>query len=346
MSPLFRPILLIAALVAPALAAAGPPPLPARLSGTGLYADGQPGRVRPDIQPYSPQYPLWSDGARKTRWLSLPPGTAIDASDPDAWVFPPGTRLWKEFAYERPIETRYIERLADGSWRFATYLWNADGSDADLAPTGGAILAVDAAPGGRYVVPSRGDCRACHEGAAVPVLGVGALQLSADRDPLAPHAEPPGAHEADLRRLTERGWLQHLPRALLDAPPRIAARSADERAALGYLHGNCAHCHNRSRAAASLPVELNLQQRVVGSGDAADAVLRSLLGAPARFRPHGWSFAPVVIAPGDAAASLLRLRMQSRNPLLQMPPLGTALADQTALALITRWINTPPPPQE
>ena len=27
--------------------------------------------------------------------------------------------LWKEFSYDRRVETRFIERLADGSWRFA-----------------------------------------------------------------------------------------------------------------------------------------------------------------------------------------------------------------------------------
>ncbi len=40
--------------------------------------------------------------------------------------------------------------------------------------------------------PPQDDCRACHEGAPVPVLGFGALQLSPDRDPLAPHAESNG----------------------------------------------------------------------------------------------------------------------------------------------------------
>ena len=37
---------------------------------------------------FAPQYPLWTDGAAKRRWISLPPGTAIDASDPENWVFP------------------------------------------------------------------------------------------------------------------------------------------------------------------------------------------------------------------------------------------------------------------
>ena len=135
-------------------------------------------RVRGDNIAFAPQYPLWSDGTSKRRWIYLPPGAAIDASRVDAWEFPVGTRLWKEFGYDRRVETRYIERLADGSWRFAAYVWNKEGTDAVLAAEDGAVLPVSAAPGGRYVVPSRNDCLACHEGPSVPVLGFSALQLS------------------------------------------------------------------------------------------------------------------------------------------------------------------------
>jgi hypothetical protein len=99
-------------------------PLPERLSETGLYVVGSTKAIHPDNLAFSPQYPLWSDGATKRRWLRLPPGTYIDASRPDAWVFPPGTRLWKEFSVGRRVETRMIERLADGSWRFAAYVGN------------------------------------------------------------------------------------------------------------------------------------------------------------------------------------------------------------------------------
>src|SRR5688500_6534491 len=107
---------------------------PGRLSETGLYVEGSSTQVDPRNLAFSPQYPLWSDGARKRRWIQLPAGSAIDASQPDAWEFPRGTRLWKEFALDRRVETRYIERLADGSWRFATYLWNEAGTEATLAP--------------------------------------------------------------------------------------------------------------------------------------------------------------------------------------------------------------------
>lgn len=310
---------------------------PRRLSETGLYATGSSNAVRSGVIEFSPQYPLWSDAADKRRWLRLPPGTAIDASKPDAWQFPRGTRLWKEFAHAgRPVETRLIERRADGRWHFASYVWAADGRDATLAPAAGVpALDVPDAPGGRYAVPSRADCLTCHEGAPVPVLGFSALQLSPDRDPQAPHATA-GA-DTDLRTLAATGRLRGLPASLLEQPPRIAATSAAERAALGYLHGNCGHCHNDDGEPA--PVSLVLAQRVA-PGRADGAHVRRSLAQTARIRWPGASQALPLLAPGLPQTSVLALRMRSRDPRLQMPPLGTRVPDTLALDLVERWIHS------
>jgi hypothetical protein len=317
-----------------ATAAAAATPLPLRLGDTGLYVAGSTTRVSDGVLSYSPQYPLWSDGTHKRRWVLLPPGTAIDASQPDAWEFPPGTRLWKEFAWGRPIETRYLERLDDGSWRFATYVWTPDGRDAVLAPEGGVVL--DAGPAGRYVVPSRGDCLACHEGPAVPVLGFSALQLSPDRDPLAPHADPPRAGDVDLRALVAQRQVAHLPLALLVTPPRIAAPTPTARAALGYLHGNCGHCHDPDGALDGL--DLALAQRADPGAGSVSRTLHSLLGRESRFRPQGASHAQrIAIDMGSPSMVLLRLRATS--PLARMPPLGVQLTDAEGAALVERWIH-------
>ena len=324
-----------AAAATPGAAQSAPAPLPPTLSATGLFAPGTPSTVRADVIAFSPQYPLWSDGTRKRRWIALPPGMAIDASQPDAWVFPPGTRLWKEFAFERRIETRYVERLADGRWRFASYVWRADGSDADLAPDGGAVVAAAGAPGGRYAVPSRTDCLACHEGAEVPVLGFSALQLSPDRDPLAPHAEPARSDVADLRSLAARGLLANLPPALLATPPRIDARSPVERAALGYLHGNCGHCHNAAGALDGL--EMVLAQQADPQARSVEQTLQSLLGHSSRFRPQGAAAAQRIAR--DGATHMLTLRMKSASPLARMPPLGVQVIDEEGVALVERWIT-------
>ncbi len=60
------------------------PPVPLRLSETGLYANGSPTEVEdhPRNAAFSPQYVLWSDGADKRRWLHTSRERAIDASRP------------------------------------------------------------------------------------------------------------------------------------------------------------------------------------------------------------------------------------------------------------------------
>lgn len=289
----------LAALLCLALAAPSVPASPLHLRDTGLDTA--------QTIPFSPQYPLWSDGTKKRRWLYLPPATSIDASRPDAWEFPRGTRLWKELSFDRRIETRMIERLADGSWRFAAYVWNAQQTEAVLAPEAGTAVAVQGAPGGRYAVPSRNDCLACHEGAAVPVLGFSALQLS-----------------ADLRSLSARGLVRNLPPALLAEPPRIAAPTPAARAALGYLHGNCGHCHNEAGPLAG--VDLALSQHPVHGAQSVARTLRSL-------------------SAGRPGARVLAERMRSHNPLMRMPPLGVTVVDSEGLALVERWIQQDLQPQ-
>jgi hypothetical protein len=321
----------------------GGEPLARSVRETGLYVSGSVTAVRPDNLAFSPQYPLWSDGAAKRRWLHIPPGRSIDASRPAQWDFPRGTKLWKEFSHGRKVETRLIQRLEDGSWRFATYLWNEQQTDATLARAEGiSRLPVSGAPEGRYAIPSEADCRACHEGGAVPVLGASALQLSPDRDPRAPHAEQRTRDQADLASLVERGWVRGLPPAMLTRPPRIDGASPIERAVLGYLHGNCGHCHNDSNAAP--PVDLLLAQD--GSAHGTASALRTLVGAPSRYRAPGLPAAAPLVAAGLPNASVLLARVRSRNPQMQMPPIGTRTPDSLAISLIEAWVAQLPPRKE
>lgn len=212
------------------LAASAQASLPERLSQTGL---GEPG-----VRPFEPRFALWSDGAAKQRWIALPPGTAVDASRPDAWRFPVGTRLWKTFSVDGlPVETRHMQLGADGRWQFASYLWQ--GGDAVRAPDRGQALTL---PGGRrYEVPSVGDCVACHAGARSPVLGFAALQLG----PAVP-------------ALLRDGLLANAPAAWAAQPPDFIAADATAHAARGYLHGNCAHCHHGDIGDGGVPVPLRL----------------------------------------------------------------------------------------
>jgi len=308
-------------------------PLPEHLRDTGLYTPGTRDELASGVLPFSPQYPLWSDGAEKRRWIRLPPGMRIDARDPDRWMFPVGTRLWKEFTLGRRLETRMLERTREG-WRFATYVWTDDGTDAVLAPPEGVPEGVPVPSGGRWSIPGTADCRACHEAQPNPVLGFSALQLSGDRDPGAPHAHD-GDADLHLQNLLERGLVRGLPASLVDTAPRIASRSADERAALGYLHANCGICHNRQGPLSGLG--LDLLQSLAEGPVSVDRTRSSALAVRA-LRPVGG--AEMRLEPGKPDHSVLFRRMSARDPLDQMPPLGTEKPDREALALVERWIHS------
>lgn len=295
---------------------------PATLRETGLYADWDRKHVASVNRPFTPQYPLWTDGAHKRRWIYLPPGTAIDASHADAWQFPIGTRIWKEFSFGARVETRFMLRTRAG-WRFAAYVWNDDGTEAVRMPDG-ATSTREVAPGIAHQIPAEGDCRACHGNGATPVLGFSALQLSPDRDPNALHREPVAPGSLDLDSLLAQGLVRGLPASA--RAPRIPG-SPLERAALGYLHGNCGHCHRSDGPVASIGL-------VLAHSLAQPPALHTAIEQPSKFmapRPR--------VAPGDADHSVLTARMRSRSPVEQMPPLGTQLVDEEAVHLIATWID-------
>jgi len=158
-----------------------PPPatrqarLPERLSQTGLYAAGDPSQLSAGVQAFTPQFELWSDGASKRRWLSLPPGESIDKRDPDNWAFPIGTQLWKEFRVDGVrVETRTLRKVGSGpeDWLAQAYVWLPDGSDAVATPKGASNVL-----GTAHDVPAAGECLACHGGRKSFVLGYSAVQL-------------------------------------------------------------------------------------------------------------------------------------------------------------------------
>jgi hypothetical protein len=304
---------------------------PATLAETGLYEAG--GAVDSRHLPFAPQYPLWTDGAHKSRFISLPAGARIDAADVDAWRFPAGTKVWKEFAWKgRKVETRFLWKPTEDTWVYATYVWSEDQTEARLAPADGIQDAYEIAPGKWHSIPSLSDCTACHASAPAPVLGFGALQLSDDRDPLAPHAEPLPRGAATLRSLSAAGLLDPPLLELVRDPPRIRERDPKARAVLGYLSANCGGCHNRSGPLARLGFDL-----LHTLGDARART--TAVDAPTRFVAPGVPPEHMrVVAPGAPEHSALFFRMRSRRPSSQMPPLGSVLPDKSAAELVREWI--------
>ena len=334
-----RILLALAALAVPlglALRAQSAPAPPERLSQTGLYDAS--GAIAPGNRPFLPQYPLWTDGAAKARWIRIPDGKKIDVSDVDLWRFPEGTKLWKEFSFNgRKAETRLLWK-AGGDWVFATYVWNEDQTDARLAPADGIAGFVEIAPGKRHSIPSLADCAACHRSSPAVVLGFNALQLSDDRDPLATHGEPLKADDLTLRSLLDADLLEPARPELAMHPPRVRESDPVARAAVGYLSGNCGGCHNARGPLARLG--MNLLHDVSGDPTAPEPARLTTVDVAGSFLVPGHGAEESRrVASGAPERSALLYRMKSRRPSSQMPPLGTVVRDEEAVQLVQRWIE-------
>lgn len=322
------------------------PVAPRLLSETGLYAKGGMLVIDPRNRPYSPQYPLWSDGAQKQRWVYLPSGAPIDVTNVDAWVFPAGTKFWKEFVFNgRRVETRLLWRASEQGWVFASYKWNEEQTDAAIAPADGDVGVAEITSSRRHTIPSVEECRACHDSTRTEILGFSALQLSTDRDPNAIHGEPLTPGMLTLKTLMDDGVLRPRRSDLIAQPPRIRADNPRARAVLGYLSTNCGMCHNREGSLAPLgmllkqPSDPRVPGEPLGEGGPNVAIETTVGRASAWQIPGAVNSASARIAPGSPGVSALLYRMKSRRPSSQMPPLGTVLPDHDAIAAVTRWIS-------
>ncbi len=308
-------------------AAADEDAYPALLSQTGLYTDIARGVVHRDAQAFEPRYALWSDAAAKQRWVMLPKKTQIDTSDMDAWVFPVGTKVFKEFRSQGiRVETRMLHKVADKRWLMVAYRWRADQRDADACPQGD-----ENTHGTAHDIPSEKLCADCHDASQDAVLGVSALQMSHSRAGL------------NLERLKRARLLSRAPERAFAIPGGPVVEQA-----LGYLHANCGHCHREGTA-----THKRLLKRAPFTGgpilwertDALDAPHYTVGYRSTLNQPNGVLPELPIIAPGEPDASELFIRISQRGPgSLQMPPIGTELVDEQGVQVIRAWIESLPKP--
>lgn len=291
--------------------------LPTLLSESGLFAeDGA--TPREGVRAFAPQFKLWTDGAEKRRWIYLPPGSQIDTSNMDSWVFPPGTKLWKEFSRDGVrVETRLLEKSATGSWGMMAYLWRSDLSDADAVPDG-----VKNASNTPHDVPASILCAECHARVDDRVLGFSAIQLA---------YEDTTGTLLTLEEVKSSGMLTINPESINLPGDEV------EQAALGYLHANCGHCHNPgSSVAGQVPMFLWLNVGELGSVEATQTYLTTV--NQLLTKGTGPSGSTHRVVPGDLVASGIFARMNTRGEDYSMPPLGTEDTDPDGLDAVENWI--------
>jgi hypothetical protein len=306
---------------------------PQTLAETGLCTNPACTTFAADVHAYAPQYALWADGATKRRWIYLPPGSQIDTTDMNFWIFPVGTKLWKEFTRDGVrVETRYIVKLlADdtmpGAWFFVSYQWNAT-QDATMAVTQGVMNA----NGTDHDIPSRSNCRRCHENTPGRVLGFQAMSLD--------YAAPAG--NLDLDDAIAMGLLSSAPPGAASPHYPLPGTAVDQ-TAFGYLHANCGGCHNtRSTIHDTTPLELRLDVSKLAAVTDVPARVTTVNVNGTVQAGGGSELLGKIVAPGDPTNSVIILRTTATTSPPRMPEIGTELVDPAGQAALTAWISQPP----
>lgn len=304
--------------------AAGGGSVATRLSATGCVQPGDPTQPAAGLVPYAPSAPFWSDGASKERYLALPDGATMRTEADGDIEFPHGTVLMKHFRLgTRLVETRLFMRHTDGEWAGYTYEWNASGTDATRV-VGGKTSAV---AGLTWVFPSESECLACHTAAAGRSLGLELAQLNG---PLTYASTGRTANQ--VVTLNAIGMFSPAvttpPSALPSLPDPYGSSGTLNERARAYLHTNCSQCH---RPGGGTPTDLDLRHSVslAGTNGCNRAPQAGDLGiADAR-----------IIAPGDAARSVLVARTNRRDA-HAMPPVASTLVDTSGVALLASWVDS------
>jgi hypothetical protein len=300
---------------------------PTSLVCTGLYADITTKTVAPGVEPYAPAVPLWSDGASKQRWIFLPPGTTIDNTNAEEWVFPVGTKAWKEFSKDgKRVETRLWQKVTATFWVNATYAWNADESVATRSDGGDIPW-----NGGTYHIPTNDECQKCHRGRNDRLLGFeqGLLGLA-------------GAQGMTLGRLVAEGRLTVPPKSTTLVIGDDGTGLAPP--ALAWMHVNCGTtCHNRNSNATAWSTGMFLRldpTELDGRSVKAFDSLTTTIDVP-ETSPN-WPGRTRIVS-HDPARSLLYQLISHRGTGNQMPPIATSVVDEADIPLVAAWIEQLPP---
>jgi uncharacterized repeat protein (TIGR03806 family) len=318
---------------------------PTRLSQTGVFVDTTSAELEasPGLIPYDVASPLWSDGAEKQRWASIPDGETIAFSDNGNWSFPDGSVFVKHFELaldasqpelKRRLETRILVQGTNAQFYGLTYKWNEAGTDADLLLER-QIEPIDVTLANgdtrhlEYFYPGPNDCATCHNDDAGPVLGVRTSQLN--HDMLYPST---GRVSNQLFTWGQLGLIDvALDQASVEAHVSLSALDdtdapAEDRVR-SYWASNCATCHRGPLDTlpgiyafwdARFEVPLEDQGVIYGYSDSAK---------------EGY-----IVVPGDAAASVLYQRSNSTLRGFSMPPIGRSSVDPTYVALLEEWITS------
>jgi uncharacterized repeat protein (TIGR03806 family) len=315
------------------LAPSGPPvpDPPSLLSQLEVFSNLATLTPSPGVIPYDVSTPLWSDAAKKARWMIVPNDGEADSRDErinvssDIWQFPVGTVFVKHFEMEqadgstRRLETRFLVHGADERFYGLTYRWRPDGSDAELQNPKAFLEPVDDQV---WHYPSRSECGLCHNSSAGYVLGLKTAQLN--RMLYYPSS---GLTANVLVTLQGLGLFNTplMPASLPQMPTLHQGTAFAEERARAYLDANCSHCH-RPDGPGRGEFDLRFSTPIADQGIVGGEVVESLGVAGAR-----------LLTPQNTDSSIIFKRLAALDG-TAMPPLAKGISDDGAVSVFAAWL--------
>ena len=291
---------------------------------------------------YQISTPLFTDYAKKLRFIALPNGEKINYVNPEKFDFPLGTILVKTFYYPEKfanpnenwqiIETRLLIHTEEG-WLGFPYIWNEEQTDAFLEIAGDRKNITWQDERGEeqqvnYLVPNVNMCKGCHviDNTFSPIGPKPRLMncdfKSFDNEPF---------HQ--LENLSKMEVVKNLPnieQIAQTADWLDESFSLNDRAR-AYLDVNCGHCHNAKGPAMTSGLFLDyleMDSHKLG-------VYKTPIAAG-----RGSGNLSYNIVPGKAEESILIYRMKSDDSGIMMPEIGRKLIHKKGVELIQNWINS------
>ena len=284
---------------------------------------------------------LFTDHARKYRYLYIPEGLKVEYSALNTFEFPLGSTLVKVFnlptdtsvAGEEIIEIRLLVKRKNG-WVTLVYKWIHELSDGYFTFSGDIVESVithnGVAEAFNYRIPTFGQCATCHQnnsgGAEITPIGLKARHLNK----LITYNET-NINQLELWR--SLNILSNLPDDLtsIDTAPdwKDETKNLQDRAK-AYLDINCAHCHTEGGSGELSGLKMEYWRKDINytHGRCNES--------------QGWRGGYFDIWPGDGENSAIPRRIRHTEPKDKMPPIGRSLADMEAAQLISDWIDSLP----
>jgi len=293
------------------------------------------------VLPYDLITPLFTDYAHKARFVWMPEGTSATFSPSEAFDFPTGAVLIKNFYYpddfrkpngdRKILETRILLHKKSG-WESLEYIWNEEQTDAFLEQAGDSkkISWIDENGYKQetiYLFPNKNQCKNCHNlNNVMAPIGPKARNINCDFN-----YSDGKANQID--KWKQSGYLSecNISTEKIDALTRWDDTNAPvELRAKSYLEVNCSHCHRNE-------------------GNANTSGLYLLLSDK---NPESWGIMKSPVAAGKASGnclydvvpdkpdeSIFVYRMNSIDPGIMMPELGRTMIHHEGVALIRQWIS-------